>query len=139
VFAYLGRGDGNSQGLPSLYDGHVFSSRPEVTLFKGSTWTKLGWMSTDGILYLLLKDSPAWTVTPEIVHDDERSAGRRIRCPRCGWEPGRDDLWMCTCFHAWNTFDTGGVCPACSRRWTETQCLRCGQWSLHVRWYQGED
>lgn len=95
-------------------------------------------MSTDGICYLLLKGSPTTGVTPGVLHGDERSAGRRIRCPRCGWEPGRDDLWMCTCLHAWNTFDTAGVCPACSRRWTETQCLRCGEWSPHVRWYEDE-
>jgi hypothetical protein len=27
-----------------------------------------------------------------------------------------------TCGHEWNTFDTGGVCPACVHQWTETQC-----------------
>jgi hypothetical protein len=43
---------------------------------------------------------------------------------------------MCSCFHEWHTFDTGGVCPACGRLWVKTQCLRCTEWSLHVEWYE---
>jgi hypothetical protein len=35
----------------------------------------------------------------------------------------------------WNTFDTGGVCPACLHQWIETQCLSCSRWSPHSRWY----
>jgi hypothetical protein len=46
----------------------------------------------------------------------------RIRCPLCGWSPRKEDKWSCTCGHEWNTFDTGGVCPACLHQWTETQC-----------------
>ena len=38
--------------------------------------------------------------------------GPRIRCPLCAWSPGKEDRWFCICGHEWNTFDTGGVCPA---------------------------
>ena len=61
--------------------------------------------------------------------------GPRIRCPQCRWEPGRDAQWSCACRYEWHTFDTGGVCPACGRVWTDTQCLRCEQWSPHLAWY----
>jgi len=70
--------------------------------------------------------------------DEERlgPSGPNIRCPQCGWKPRKSDTWACSCGHAWNTFDTGGVCPACLRQWTTTQCLACGRWSPHSDWYQ---
>jgi hypothetical protein len=88
---------------------------------------------------LLLKGEPDRVRVPgttEIPGQGQRR--RRIRCPRCAWEPGRHDLWMCVCLHSWNTFDTRGVCPACGRKWAETQCLRCTQWSPHDDWYEDE-
>jgi hypothetical protein len=62
----------------------------------------------------------------------------RIRCPRCGWQPQRKDKWYCEpgCEHHWNTFETAGVCPRCTKQWEETACLSCGEWSLHERWYE---
>jgi hypothetical protein len=69
----------------------------------------------------------------------EKDGGVRIRCPRCAWEPSRHDLWSCRCLHAWNTFDTGGVCPACRHVWSETQCPRCHEWSPHADWYTSGD
>ncbi len=65
--------------------------------------------------------------------------GSRIRCPRCGWLPRAESLWSCTCLHAWNTFDTGGRCPAGGRQWLETACLRCHRWSKHRDWYVDEE
>lgn len=71
-----------------------------------------------------------------ILEDEDDSSGKgRIRCPRCGWQPGSGDLWMCRCGHSWNTFETGGRCPSCSRQWQHTQCLVCGEWSPHQDWY----
>jgi len=68
--------------------------------------------------------------------DDSGGAG--IRCPQCAWEPGRADAWTCACLHVWNTFETGGVCPACARHWLLTQCPRCDTWSPHLAWYVDE-
>ena len=47
-----------------------------------------------------------------------KPSGPRIRCPLCGWSPRKEDKWFCTCGHEWNTFDTGGICPACLHQWT---------------------
>ncbi|HYL36356.1 MAG TPA: hypothetical protein VEV17_10625 [Bryobacteraceae bacterium] len=77
--------------------------------------------------------------TPDLeTRDQERlgPSGPRIRCPLCGWQPGASDTWSCSCGHAWNTFDTGGVCPACIQQWMSTQCPSCGGWSPHSDWYE---
>ncbi len=66
---------------------------------------------------------------------DAGMGGGRIRCPLCKWQPRRHDRWSCSCGCSWNTFDTGGKCPACATQWKTTQCMRCGEWSLHTTWY----
>ncbi len=64
---------------------------------------------------------------------------KKIRCPKCRWQPKREDRWMCgpDCLHSWNTFDTAGLCPKCGKQWEWTACLRCSQWSRHQDWYEG--
>ena len=85
---------------------------------------------------LLLKGEPTRVRTVDRRERAKQRNGRtRIRCPRCGWEPGRHDRWICRCFHVWNTFDTRGVCPGCGYQWLETQCLRCKVMSRHEDWY----
>ncbi len=73
--------------------------------------------------------------------DDDKSGNGKIRCPGCGWKPRKDSLWSCSepCFHTWNTFDTRGRCPGCSRQWTHTACLQCSGWFLHEDWYVKPD
>ena len=77
------------------------------------------------------------TVMEPETRDEKTSglSGPRIRCPLCGWSPRKEDRWSCDCGCQWNTFDTGGVCPACLHQWTSTQCLSCVRWSAHSDWY----
>jgi hypothetical protein len=66
--------------------------------------------------------------------DQEKSLdppGPRIRCPLCGWSPRKDDVWSCSCGNHWNTFDTGGVCPACLRHEIQSDCVRVHSRSVH--------
>jgi hypothetical protein len=64
--------------------------------------------------------------------------GRLIRCPKCLFQPSGDIRWNCRCGHAWNTFETGGKCPACRFQWEETVCPYCGEMSEHGAWYLSE-
>jgi len=84
------------------------------------------------------RESDTSTVLDREIEEkkDSGTSGLRIRCPLCGWSPGKHDRWNCACGHAWNTFDTGGVCPACLHQWMQTQCLACHRWSLHSDWYE---
>lgn len=59
----------------------------------------------------------------------------RIRCPLCKWQPRKSSRWACDCGHAWNTFDTAGLCPGCGKQWLDTICLACHGWSKHRDWY----
>jgi hypothetical protein len=61
--------------------------------------------------------------------------GETIRCPKCNWVPHENDAWCCKCGHAWNTFKTGGACPACRYQWEVTACLSSGEVSAHSDWY----
>jgi hypothetical protein len=87
-----------------------------------------------------LKHEPFHVRRPGTQDDSGQRPGKiRIRCPHCSWEPSPHDRWSCLCLYIWNTFETGGVCPGCQRKWMETQCLRCRAWSLHEDWYAKED
>ena len=62
----------------------------------------------------------------------------KIRCPKCAWEPDGRPYWGCdSCHCVFDTFSTGARCPQCARSWLETQCIKCGVWSLHEDWYDG--
>ena len=85
----------------------------------------LGEMSTLGILGV---DFPS----NRTGGNDRTSIG----CPLCGWVPTKGWLWACTCGHQWDTFETGGVCPACAKQWNTTGCYRCHRSSPHTDWYR---
>jgi hypothetical protein len=74
--------------------------------------------------------------TDEELERGDPTRRRKLRCPKCAWEPKETDVWSCVCFCVWNTFLTAGVCPACGRQWSETQCHHCGEWSPHLAWYE---
>ncbi len=65
----------------------------------------------------------------------------KICCPKCSWEPDGGDHWECSCGFCWDTFSTGGRCPACKIVWEKTQCIEdaggCNAWSPHLDWYHG--
>ena len=66
-----------------------------------------------------------------------------IACPKCNWEPDGGPHWWCFCGHSWNTFETSGKCPKCSKIWADTQCPShaggCDSWSKHIDWYRNLD
>lgn len=78
--------------------------------------------------------------SPAVDHRPLEPDFLKIRCPLCEWRPCKADRWVCAtdCLHRWNTFDTAGLCPACTRQWNETACLRCWGWSPHRDWYEHE-
>src|ERR1700691_647100 len=48
-------------------------------------------------------------------------------CPACKTAPPLGAFWTCgKCGQAFDTFQTGGVCPHCATRFAATKCLDCG-------------
>jgi hypothetical protein len=130
--------------LQTKVDGVIFSTSNETRL-TGEAWksSRVGILDsvqencaiisgmcalTDNKLAVVLDREPDQA-------KDLDASGPHIRCPKCGWTPRKHDLWSCDCGHLWNTFDTGGICPACLHAWAMTQCLSCKGWSPHSDWY----
>ena len=82
----------------------------------------------------LLRDQRSPLIDAQVFEPDFL----KIRCPRCQWQPQKTDRWLCSpgCQHCWNTFETAGICPGCTKQWEATVCLRCHQWSPHADWYE---
>ncbi len=48
-------------------------------------------------------------------------------CPRCKTAPPVGEFWKCgRCGQAFDTFQTGAVCPHCAAQFGVTKCLDCG-------------
>jgi len=90
------------------------------------------WPTIRSVPHLRFREDERGGASTKLGDGDRK---KRIRCPKCAWQPGRGDRWMCSCGHTWNTFDTRGVCPSCSYAWRDTMCLRCQRWSAHADWY----
>ncbi|MGB7149316.1 MAG: site-2 protease family protein [Terriglobales bacterium] len=59
-------------------------------------------------------------------------------CPSCQSSPPIGEYWKCgKCGKAFDSFQTGAVCPHCATRYEGTRCLDCGamhpigEWSTH--------
>jgi len=59
-------------------------------------------------------------------------------CPSCQASPPIGEYWKCgNCGQAFDSFQTGAVCPHCATRYEGTRCLDCGAthpigaWSTH--------
>jgi hypothetical protein len=77
---------------------------------------------------------------PRVKTAPGRARRRRVRCPRCGWQPDGRPHWQCeVCDARFDTFATRARCPRCPNRWRETQCIACGEMSPHDDWYVDED
>jgi Zn-dependent protease len=55
-------------------------------------------------------------------------------CPTCNSAPPIGEYWKCNqCGQAFDTFETGAVCPSCRTQFPATRCLDCGrQHPLHA-------
>jgi Zn-dependent protease len=105
--------------------------------------TTLGFAGTLGLLALAIRIESGWTAVVALFAGLNcwrglqharallrlgrlpRRAG--LRCPACGTPPPVGPLWTCSrCRTAFDTFETGAVCPTCGERFARTTCPECG-------------
>ena len=56
-------------------------------------------------------------------------------CATCGASPPIGEFWKCgRCGEAFDTFQTGAVCPRCGSRFESTRCLDCGASHSMAEW-----
>ena len=62
-----------------------------------------------------------------------RRAG--FQCPSCNTAPPAGTYWKCSnCGQAFDTFQTGAVCPGCRTQFPTTRCLDCGHLHPMSQW-----
>jgi DNA-directed RNA polymerase subunit RPC12/RpoP len=58
-----------------------------------------------------------------------------FQCPSCNTAPPVGTYWKCSnCGQAFDTFQTGAVCPSCHTQFPTTRCLDCGHVHAMSQW-----
>jgi DNA-directed RNA polymerase subunit RPC12/RpoP len=58
-----------------------------------------------------------------------------FQCPSCNTAPPVGEYWKCSnCGQAFDTFQTGAVCPNCRTQFPSTRCLDCGHLHPMNQW-----
>lgn len=59
-------------------------------------------------------------------------------CPSCHTAPPLGLFWTCNqCSTRFDTFETGGICPSCATRFSNTMCLDCRHKAPIAEWQPG--
>lgn len=90
-----------------------------VALAKGSIW----YVAMAG--FVVLRALGGWRQARVLA--DLAAAPRRteLACPRCRAAPPVGAFWACACKTRFDSFETGGRCPTCSRSFAATSCTEC--------------
>jgi DNA-directed RNA polymerase subunit RPC12/RpoP len=61
-----------------------------------------------------------------------------FHCPNCHTKPLLGARWRCDlCGQPFDTFQTGAVCPNCSKHFPQTMCGECGKFFTMSEWADG--
>ena len=99
-----------------------------------AVWIHSAWIAVVSVFMLLncwsgLRHARALSRIAKIPRRDG------FLCPTCRNKPPLGALWKCTqCSQAFDTFQTGAVCPNCAARFPSTQCLDCGGLRPMTEW-----
>ena len=55
---------------------------------------------------------------------------------KVGWSKSSIAFFISDALNADNTLITSDAALSCKKRWKDTQCIKCFEWSPHVDWYK---
>jgi Zn-dependent protease len=97
-------------------------------------WSQSLWLGVLGVFMLLncwagLKHARALTKIAKMPRRDG------FACPQCKAAPPIGSLWRCgQCQTAFDTFQSGAMCPTCGARFGVTKCVDCGAVHPMAEW-----
>jgi hypothetical protein len=101
-------------------------------------WTHNGWLVAIS-LYLLFVCWSGLQHARALLKFAKLPRRFGFACPSCQSSPPIGEYWKCgKCGQAFDSFQTGAVCPHCSTQYAGTKCLDCGamhpmsEWAGHT-------
>jgi Zn-dependent protease len=105
-------------------------------------WTKSIWLLAISA-YMLMNCWNGWKVARVLIRMEKLPRREGYACPNCRAKPPLGAHWRCAqCRKAFDTFESGAVCPWCGAQYPNTTCLDCRQMRPMRDWmaagsYQG--
>jgi Zn-dependent protease len=101
-----------------------------------AVWRQSAWLGVISV-FMLMNCWGGWKQAQALSHFAKLPRREGFACPTCKTAPPLGDHWKCgQCQQAFDTFQTGAVCPHCGAHFTVTKCLDCGashpmsEWSV---------
>jgi Zn-dependent protease len=85
--------------------------------------------------YVLMNCWNGWKVARVLIRMEKMPRREGYACPSCGAKPPLGPHWRCAqCQRAFDTFESGGVCPWCGAQFQNTMCVDCQKSSAKRDW-----
>ena len=112
----------------------IFSFVGGAGLIALAVWTRSIWTIAIGA-YLLMNCWGGLRHARELLRIAKLPRRPGFACPSCRTAPPLGAFWRCAqCEQLFDTFETQGVCPNCSARYSTTTCLDCQAQSSLEAW-----
>jgi hypothetical protein len=121
----------------SLFVITIFSFVGIAGLIALAVWTRSVWTIAIAV-YLLMNCWGGLKHARELLRIAKLPRRPGFACPSCLTAPPLGAFWGCAqCGRPFDTFETQGVCPNCSARYSTAMCLDCQVSSSMVAWAGG--
>jgi Zn-dependent protease len=105
-----------------------------AAFFGLAVWSRDSWLGVIGV-FMLMNCWSGLQHARALLRFAKLPRRFGFACPACKASPPIGDYWKCgKCGHAFDTFQTGAVCPHCATQYAATKCLDCGAMHPMNQW-----